>query len=181
MNVREAGAATYTYSLTCGTAPRVSTNVAFVAPQSAPQPTLPPSVTITASATSEIEGNAVTLTYSPTNADVCTAAGGSSADGWQNSSLVSSGGTQSVMETPPGTYTYSITCKHANFPDATNSVSVTVNAQVVVSGSPSTGSKGGGGTLGLLDALSLAALATLRARVRRLRTLRGSGVYPAVA
>jgi len=166
MNVREAAAATYTYSLTCGTAPRVSTQVAFVAPPSAPQPTLPPSVTITASATSVTEGNAVTLTYSPTNADVCTAAGGSTADGWQNSSLISSGGTQSVTETTPGTYTYSIICKRADFPDATSSVSVTVNAQVLVSGSPSTGGKGGGGGLGLLEALSLAGLAIVRLLVK---------------
>ena len=163
MNVREAAAATYTYSVTCGTAPQVSTKVAFVAPQSAPQPTLPPSVTLTTSASSVTEGNAVTLTYSPANADSCTAGGGTAADGWQNSSLASNGGTQSVVETNPGTYTYSITCERADFPVATNSVSVTVNAQVVVSGTPSDGSKGGGGgALGIFDTLGLAALAMLR-------------------
>jgi hypothetical protein len=161
IDVREAGIATYTYSLTCGAAQQVSTQVAFTAPPSVAQPTLPPSVTLTASAASVTVGSAVTLTYSPANADSCTTAGGSAADGWQSSGLALTGGTQSVTEMNPGTYTYSVTCALGNFPVATSAVTVTVNAQVVVPSAPG-GGKGGGGALGVLDMLGLATLGFLR-------------------
>jgi hypothetical protein len=168
--VRESGPRTYTYFLTCGAAPMVTLNVTFTTPPPLPQPVLPPSVTLNASSTTVTAGDSFNLTYTPANADACTAAGGSVADGWQTNGLTLSGASQSVRETTAGTYTYSITCTRTGFPAATSSVTVTVNPQVVVPGTPpggggsSGGGGGGGGGFGGLEVGYLAALVFLRRR-----------------
>jgi len=180
LDVRESGVGTYTYFLACGTSPTVTVQVEFTTAPPAPQPQLPPSVTLTTSATAVTVGDAVTLTYTPANAEACTAAGGSAADGWQTGSLALNGGSQSVKETSAGTYNYSITCTKSGFAAATSTVTVTVNAQVVVPGTPiggggSSGGGGGGGSLMLADLLALAGLLVMR----RGRRTRATPRYPA--
>lgn len=176
-DVREPGTGTYTFYLTCGTAPTASVEVTFSAPPPARALTLPPSVELIASASSVVAGDPVTLTYWMANVDACTASGGNASDGWETRNLSMIGGAQSVRETTAGTYVYAITCTRAGFADVRSSVTVTVTPQVVVSGTPSGGGGGGGGRLGLLDlmclALLAAGLATLRscgARRRRIQS-----------
>jgi len=179
VDVRETGVATYTYLLTCGAAPQVSTQVVFTSPPPAPQQTLPPTVSLTASASSITAGQSVTLTYTAANADSCTGTGGGAGDNWPSSTLNVSGATRTVTEATPGSYTYTITCTRTGFAAVTSSVTVAVNAQVIVSASPSEPkSSGGGGVIRVMDSLCLALLTLVRltygSRRRRRRGVTGA-------
>ena len=70
-------------------------------------------VSISASATAVVTGEPVTLTWAAPLGAICSATGGSSADGWIGSVAVS--GTQSVIETSGGgSYLYGIQCRNPN-------------------------------------------------------------------
>jgi hypothetical protein len=165
-DLRESAAGTYTYSITCGSAPGASLTVSFSTPPSIPSPTKPPpSVQLTANATTVTAGDPVTLTWTTANADSCARGGGNASDLWTGSANAA-GGSQQVRESSAGTYTYGITC-YADFQPviATATATVTVNTAVTTPTVTVTGtSGGGGGAMAWLDIVTLAALTMLRRR-----------------
>ncbi len=116
----------------------------------------PPAITLTASATSVVDGSPVALTWSVTGASGCTAGGGA----WSGDKNPVSG-TDSVVLS--GTTTYTLTCTGNG---GSSKQSVTVTALPKPAG-------GGGG--GALDVTSLAALATLVFMARGRRNPSASG------
>lgn len=94
----------------------------------------PPSLTLSASASSVTSGSNVTLTWTASNATSCSASGGN----WSGS-VAATGGTASVLVDAAST-TYTLTCTGAG---GTASQTTTVTATTQTSG----GSKGGGGAL----------------------------------
>ena len=152
---------TVTYALQC-TAPgtanlNVSTSVVWTYP--------PVTATVSASATSITAGEAVTLTWSSSNATSCTASGGGQSDGWPGSKATS--GSQSVTEsfaptTGSVTLVYTLTC--------TSSASgLTSQGSAQVAESPAPSNSGGGGGFDLLSLAGLASLLTLRDGLGRIR------------
>jgi hypothetical protein len=112
-----------------------------------------PSATLTSNRSSQVAGEAITLTWNSTNADACFAAGGSSGDGWAGS--VSLAGTMSVTRSSAGSSTYEITCTGA-VPAATAQTTVAFSAAPGTGGGNNGGSSGGGGGGGgALDRYSL--------------------------
>jgi probable HAF family extracellular repeat protein len=92
------------------------------------------SVSISASASTVTAGVAVTLTWSSTAGAVCTASGGSTADGWTG--IVPASGSKPVTEATAGTYTYGLSCVDgAETVSADKVVTVTVPS-VTLSASP---------------------------------------------
>ena len=150
---------TVTYALGCtapgGETQSASTSVVWSWP--------PVTATISASPTSITAGEAVTLTWSSSNATTCSASGGGQSDGWPGSKTTS--GSQTVTEsfapaTGNATLVYTITCT-----TSTSGLTSHASAQVVES-DPTSNSGGGGG----LDLLSLAGMAGLFAlRIQRAR------------
>lgn len=116
----------------------------------------PPTVTLTASASTAATGSSITLTFSSTNATSCTASGG-----WTGSEPTSA---STATETLSATTTYTLTCTGAG---GTAAQSVTVTATTA----PSSSHHGGGavdvGALsGLLGLVLLRGLKLRRARTR---------------
>jgi probable HAF family extracellular repeat protein len=92
------------------------------------------SVSISTSASTVTAGVAVTLTWSSTAGAVCTASGGSTADGWTG--IVPASGSKPVTETTAGSYTYGLSCVDgAETVSADKVVTVTVPS-VSLSASP---------------------------------------------
>ncbi len=117
-----------------------------------------PSVTLTTSASTQVTGQRVTLTWSSQNADSCAASGGAAGDGWSGSMALS--GAMSITESSPGTFTYSLTC--------TGTAPAAI-AQATVSFTAASGSGSGGGMLDPLWLLLLSLL-TLQRRIWRARS-----------
>jgi Subtilase family len=121
---------------------------------------VPPTPTLTATATSVVAGNPITLTWSSANATSCTAAGS-----W--SGALATSGSQSVTPATAGTDSYSLTCANATGSSAASAVSVTVTAAAssttgtttTATTTAATSSGGGGG--GSLEWAALVALASL--------------------
>jgi hypothetical protein len=114
----------------------------------------PPSVTLTASATSVPSGQSVQLTWNSTNATSCTASG---ATDWNGSEALS--GTTAVAIT--STTTLTLTCTGPGGTSAPQSVNVTATAAL----------SHGGGSLDVASVFGLASLLLLRRS--RARALRG--------
>lgn len=152
------------FYISCGPSPVVRTKVQFYDL---------PVVKMNSSATTASVGDTIYLTWGVTNAESCTAAGGTQADGWTGT-LSASGGNMPVRETMAGTYTYTINC--TGFASTTTTASVTVTMSAVAPPSPpatgggggsSGGGGGGGGAIGPIDlggALGVALLALRRRR-----------------
>jgi Subtilase family len=141
LTLTPASAGTYTYSLTCSNAIGSSTAATATLTVTGGAPAAP---TLTLGATSVVSGTSTTITWSSSNATGCTASGS-----WTGP--VAASGTQTLMPTSPGSYTYSLTCSNARGTSKAASVTLTVTA------APS----GGGGGGGALDGLSLLGLAAL--------------------
>lgn len=126
---------TTTYSLSCtgpgGTTPTQSVTVSVV-------PGTAPTVTLSASPTTIVAGNASTLTWSSTNATSCSASATGGASWWTAPSLATSGSTQVW---PPSNSVYTVSCTG---PGGTGSKSVAITVTpstlptVTVTASPST-------------------------------------------
>jgi hypothetical protein len=122
-----------------------------------------PTVTLSASPTSLQSGQAVTLTWSSTNATACLASGGG-ANGTPWSGNLTTSGSLVQTTTTAGAYTYTVTCSEGN-------LSAKAQAPVSVSAVPSDGGGGksgggggGGGTFGVLELALLGAARTFRRR-----------------
>jgi hypothetical protein len=164
--VRETVAGTYTYTLTCGTAPDSSVMITFSPPPPVPLSAPPPSVQLAASLATATVGTPMTLTWTTANVDSCTAGGGNSSDGWTGA-LSPAGGSQNVSESNAGTYAYSITCSETGqSTTATSSATVNVNAAPMVTVSGSSG-RGGGGAVNWFELAFLGTMLASRARQTR--------------
>jgi hypothetical protein len=148
------------YGISCGSkTATASVTVNYVSVPAAPVAGPTPSVTLSASASTQTAGQSISLTWNSQNANACMASGGQSGDGWSGSLALS--GSQSLTETSPGTVNYSVTCTGAP-PAAAASTTVVITAASM----PPT-SRGGGGALDLLVLLGLAIPAGLRVRASR--------------
>jgi hypothetical protein len=86
----------------------------------------PIAVTLTASQPSVPLGAAVSLTWTSTNANACAESGGASGDLWGGTTVLLNG-TQPVIESSSGTYTYTMTCTSSDGTmQGTQSTTVTV-------------------------------------------------------
>jgi hypothetical protein len=159
---------TVTYRLSCNNIGMREVQITFIGPSDTPNPFLPPLVAMTASHTQRLVGESVTLTWSSIRASECFASGGQTGDGWTGALSLSS--TQTVTETIPGHYNYSVMCFGA--PPAGQAM-VTVQFLAPASNGGSNASGGGGKGGGRLDWLMLALLALLISQAARDR--RGSG------
>jgi hypothetical protein len=164
MTLTESTASTVVYSISCnlgaGSA-EAQTQVTYT-PVSASDPTTPtPKVTLSTSASSQVVGSPVTISWSSQNTSACTASGGMNDDGWSGNLALS--GNMSITESSAGTVDYGITCTGAPPAASANSQVNFTEAAVTV-----TASKSGGG--GALDSLSLILLgfAVCRRMRRRL-------------
>jgi Subtilase family len=141
-------------ALAMGTSPNFDSGYGFVQADAAlallppPPPAAP---TLTLAQNSVVSGASTTLTWSSVKATSCTASGG-----W--SGTLATSGTQSVMPTPVGSATYTLTCSNAGGTSPATSVTLTVTA-------PPTSH--GGGSLDILALLGLAGIGA--ARILRLR------------
>ena len=118
----------------------------------------PPTVSLTASATTVVKGQTVTLTWSSQNATSCTA----SRD-WAGTKAVSGNETTAALQAP---VTYTLECANAGGAKASASVSIDVTAAAE-------NKKGGGGALDELLLALLLAVALGRARNLRAATTDG--------
>jgi hypothetical protein len=158
-----------TYRLSCNNIGQRDVQITFIGPSDAPNPFIPPTVTLTASHTQRLLGELATFTWNSTHASECTASGGNSGDGWTGALSLSS--TQTVTETTAGTYNYFVLCSGAP-PSAQAMVTVQFLAPASNNGGSSTagGGKGGGGRLDwLMLALLGAFTLTHVVRVQRAR------------
>jgi hypothetical protein len=120
--VNETAAGSYNYTVTCGSGSRSASaqfQVTFVAPVVTLQD---------GGITLANVGQPITLigTGAGTN---CANSGGSAGDGWVNTSLVANGGTFTLTESTPGTYTYKLSC-------SVGSTTVSANLTVAFSNGP---------------------------------------------
>jgi probable HAF family extracellular repeat protein len=132
----------------------------------------PVNATISASPTSITAGEAVTVTWSSSNATSCSATGGGESDGWPGSKATS--GNQTVTEsfapaTGTATVVYTITCT-----SSTSGLTSHASAQVVESKPPS--NSGGGGGFDLLSLAGLTGLLALRLKRAQSRVCCGRGI-----
>ena len=155
------------FYITCGPSPTVRAKVQFFAL---------PTVKLNSQYTSVPVGTSFFLSWGATNADSCTAGGGSQANGWTGN-LSASSGTLEVRETTAGTYTYSVNCVGFANRTASANVSVTVTAAPPPpsgggsTGGSSSGGGGGGGAMGPVDIGGCLAIALLAWRQRRRASL----------
>lgn len=145
-----------TYEISCDNE-TASVSVAYELPQATAADASTPTATLSASAATQTVDQSFSLTWSSTNANACSAAGGSAGDGWSGTLPLS--GSMTVKETAAGSVTYSITCSGAP-PAARAMATVAIMAA-------STSSHGGGGAMDFLLLLGLAlALLVRSARIR---------------
>jgi hypothetical protein len=113
------------YTLTCGPSGNSATNSSYV------YGVAPPQIWLTSTVSSIIANADFELLWSANgNGSPCTPSGGSGSDGWTPNAGMGSGGSQSIRESVPGTYTFTVTC---TFGGQTATSSQTV---VVTSGAP---------------------------------------------
>ena len=100
-----------TYRLMCNNIGQREVRITFTGPSDAPNPFLPPTVSLTASHTQRLTGEMVTLTWNSTRASQCSAAGGQAGDGWTGALSLSA--TQTVTEMTAETITTPSCCAPA--------------------------------------------------------------------
>ena len=159
-----------TYRLSCNNIGMRDVRITFIGPSDAPNPFLPPTISLTASHPQRLIGEMVTLTWNSSHASQCSAAGGAAGDGWTGALSLSA--TQTVTETIAGNYNYFVLCTGAP-PSAQAMVTVQFLAPAPAppssgGGSNATGGGGGGGG-GRLDWLMLALLALMISQAARAR------------
>lgn len=164
MQVTSLSAGTITYGISCnsGTA---QTQVNYMPPNGTLPNGAAPSVQLSSSATTEVVGQSVTLTWASQHASSCVASGGVAGDGWTGSLPLS--GVMHVAETVAGSTTYEIACTGAT-PAAQAQVTIDFTS-ASGSGSGGYGSGGGGGAIDEVS-LILLSLMLLRNTHRRRRT-----------
>jgi hypothetical protein len=156
-----------TYRLMCNNIGQREVEITFIGPSDAPNPFIPPTVSLTASHTQRLTGERVTLTWNSAHASECQAAGGTTGDGWTGSLSLSA--SQTVTEATPGNYDYFVLCSGAP-PSAQAMVTVQFLAPAANGGGGSNAAgrgKGGGG--GRLDWLMLAFLLSMISQTVRAR------------
>jgi hypothetical protein len=135
---------TVTYSINCNSvygSSGAQTQVTYT-PVTAAEPATPtPAASLTASASSQVVGSPVSISWTSQNANACMASGGASGDGWSGT-LLSLSGTMSVTESSTGSFTYGITCTGA--PPAA-SAKTEVNFTLAPVTATASGAKSGGG------------------------------------
>jgi hypothetical protein len=156
---------TVTYRLMCNNIGQREVQITFVGPSDAPNPFIPPTVTLSASHTQRLLGEMVTLTWNASHASECLASGGTATDGWTGALSLTA--TQTVTETVAGTYNYFVLCSGAP-PSAQAMVTVQFLAPASNNGGSSAAGGGGKGG-GRLDWLMLAFLALLMMQAARTR------------
>jgi hypothetical protein len=151
MQVTSLSAGTITYGINCnsGTA---QTQVNYMPPNGTLPNGAAPSVQLSSSATTEVVGQSVTLTWASQHASSCAASGGAAGDGWTGSLPLT--GAMHVAETVAGSTTYEIVCTGAT-PAA--------QAQVTIDFTSASGSGSGGGG-GAIDEVSLILLSLMLLR-----------------
>lgn len=158
-SVTETTASTVTYSISCtlgGGTPQAQTEVTYT-PLTATDPATPvPHVTLSTSASSQVVGSSVNISWNSQNASACTASGGSSDDGWSGN--LSLAGNMSITESSAGSFDYAITCTGAP-PAASANAEVSFTDKSATPTARSDGGKSGGG--GALDPWSLMLLGLL--------------------
>ena len=159
---------TVTYRLSCNNIGMREVQITFTGAANAPNPFLPPTLSLTASHAQRLIGEMVTLTWNSTRASQCSAAGGQVGDGWSGALALSA--TQTVTETAAGTYNYFVLCSGAP-PSAQAMVTVQflTPAPAPSGGASSAGSGGGKSGGGRLDWLLLAFLALMISQAARPR------------
>jgi hypothetical protein len=98
----------YAYQLKCGVAGISQLGVEVDPPAPVGQPAPPTGVQLSASATSALPGQSVTLTWSSSQATSCSASGGSGSDGWAGPLAPS--GSATISESSTGAYIFGISC-----------------------------------------------------------------------
>jgi hypothetical protein len=166
IGVTSAAAGPVAYSITCTyqqVQSHAQTLVTYMAVAGAQPPAPTPSVTLTASVSSDTVGSEVKLSWTSQNASECSASGGGSGDGWSGTLALS--GSMSVTESSAGAFVYSLECSGAP-PAATADATVDFTASSSTSGDASAtgGGKGGGGALDTLLLSLLSVLGLLRWR-----------------
>lgn len=146
------------FTLTCTGAGGTANASATLTATAPPAPT----VTIAVTPTSVTVGTSVALTWSSTNATVCTASGA-----WSGSEAVS--GSMSEAPAAAGEEIFTLTCSGAGG-SANASAALTATALTVIGGSAS-GRIGGGGALDLASLAGLVMLAGLARRPKRVLAL----------
>lgn len=155
LDVRESYPGVMTFGLVCGRSLPATVYVKIDAPPTGPDPSLPPTVRLTAPGSAKV-GEDFTLTWTASNAQSCTASGGNANDGWTGA-LAASGGSMTIREPTDAHYTYAITCFGANGTMAAAVADVFVDQPLgTTSPAPSDGSTGssgggGGGAMGPID------------------------------
>ncbi|HEY4515415.1 MAG TPA: hypothetical protein VJJ22_04680, partial [Candidatus Paceibacterota bacterium] len=120
----------YTITCTNSTGPPAIDNVEVKVGTTLP---LPPVITLlTATPSTVNSGEKTLLEWKVTNADTCTATGGSA--GWPITGMPGGDGSwlSGQLTTPPSSYTYTLTCYNAAGSSGPKSVTVTVNAPTPV-------------------------------------------------
>ena len=158
-----------TYRLMCNNIGQREVQITFIGPSDAPNPFLPPTISLTASHTQRLLGEMVTLTWASTHASECHASGGTAGDGWAGSLTLSS--SQTVTETTAGNYNYFVLCSGAP-PSAQAMVTVQFLAPASNNGGSSVGAGGGKGGGGRLDWLVLVFLVWVVSQAARARCAR---------
>jgi hypothetical protein len=98
----------YAYEIKCGVAGASLLGVEVNPPQQVPPLPPPTSAQLSASSPSAFINQNVSLTWSATGANSCSASGGSGSDGWGGS--VAPSGSQTITEQSAGSYRYTIAC-----------------------------------------------------------------------
>jgi hypothetical protein len=98
----------YAYQIKCGVAGISQLGVEVEPPQQVPALPPPANVQLTANTASAFIGQDVTLTWSATSTNSCTASGGSGTDGWGGA--VATSGSATITGQSAGSYQYTIAC-----------------------------------------------------------------------
>jgi len=98
----------YAYAIKCGIAAESLLGIEVYPAPIPSQPPTPTTAQITLSAAQIFPDQSASLSWTANGAASCVASGGSGTDGWQGS--IPATGSQSVMESAPGSYTFDISC-----------------------------------------------------------------------
>lgn len=155
VQVTSPAAGTIIYGISCngGTA---QTQVTYTPPTGTLPNGTSPVVQLSSSASTQVVGQSVTLTWSSQHASSCTGSGGESGDGWAGSLPLT--GAMHITEGDPGSQTYDIECIGAT-PAAKAEVTIDFT-NGSASGSGGSGSSGGGGGGGTIDEVMILLLSS---------------------
>jgi hypothetical protein len=129
-NVTAAQIGTFTYRLTCGTAPQSASTQTSVT-------VVPLSVTMSADSTQVRVGSTITLNWvGAGSGDNCSGVGGSPSDSWSQQIALQSTGSALIAENTAGSYTYTIHCTGAGQAADSSVTVVFTNAAAALSLTP---------------------------------------------